>query len=175
MNTTNWKDIAELLGIAAIVASLIFVGMQLRQDRQIANSDSLAAEQILDIEVAALIDQRRDVWRKGLTGEPLSEDEKVSFDLMAYALFRQHANDFRRQLEFGRAGESFIVKSYAFFIYQNMGLRAWFDSLVNVRAHRNLAFGGPADVRFFPSIVNDALEQLDAANPKLPDRYYNPY
>ena len=36
MNSTNWKDIAELAGIAAIVASLVFVGLELRQSHQIA-------------------------------------------------------------------------------------------------------------------------------------------
>ena len=32
----NWKETVELLGIGAIVASLIFVGLQLRQSQQIA-------------------------------------------------------------------------------------------------------------------------------------------
>ncbi len=32
----NWKDIAELIGIAAIVASLIFVGLQMQQSQEIA-------------------------------------------------------------------------------------------------------------------------------------------
>ena len=36
MNPTNWKDIAELLGIAAIVASLVFVGLQMKQSHDIA-------------------------------------------------------------------------------------------------------------------------------------------
>jgi hypothetical protein len=36
MNKSNWKDIAELIGIAAIVASLLFVGMELKQNREIA-------------------------------------------------------------------------------------------------------------------------------------------
>ena len=36
MKTGNWKDSAELVGIAAIVASLIFVGIQLRQEQRIA-------------------------------------------------------------------------------------------------------------------------------------------
>jgi hypothetical protein len=31
LKSTSWKDIAELIGIAAIVASLIFVGLELRQ------------------------------------------------------------------------------------------------------------------------------------------------
>ena len=36
----NWKDIAELVGIAAIVASLVFVGLQMRQSHEIALSEA---------------------------------------------------------------------------------------------------------------------------------------
>ena len=32
----RWKDVAEIVGISAIVASLIFVGLELRQSQQIA-------------------------------------------------------------------------------------------------------------------------------------------
>lgn len=34
-----WNEIAELVGIAAIVASLVFVGLQMRQDHVIARSE----------------------------------------------------------------------------------------------------------------------------------------
>lgn len=34
-----WNEIAELVGIAAIVASLVFVGLQMRQDHVFARSD----------------------------------------------------------------------------------------------------------------------------------------
>ena len=36
MPSGNWKDIAELFGIGAIVASLIFVGLQMQQSQEIA-------------------------------------------------------------------------------------------------------------------------------------------
>ena len=36
MKKTDWKGIAELIGIVAIVASLIFVGLELRQSQMIA-------------------------------------------------------------------------------------------------------------------------------------------
>ena len=36
MRSVNWKDIAEFVGIAAIVASLIFVGLQMKQSHEIA-------------------------------------------------------------------------------------------------------------------------------------------
>ena len=39
MKPTNWKDIAELIGISAIVASLIFVGLQMKQAQEIAIAD----------------------------------------------------------------------------------------------------------------------------------------
>ncbi len=36
MSSSNWREIAELIGIGAIVASLIFVGLQLQQSQEIA-------------------------------------------------------------------------------------------------------------------------------------------
>ena len=39
MKDTNWKDVAELIGIVAIVASLVFVGMQMQQDRVHARAE----------------------------------------------------------------------------------------------------------------------------------------
>ena len=36
MKPFNWRDTAEIIGFIAIVASLIFVGMQLRQSQEIA-------------------------------------------------------------------------------------------------------------------------------------------
>ncbi len=36
MSSGHWKDIAELIGITAIVASLIFVGLQMQQSQEIA-------------------------------------------------------------------------------------------------------------------------------------------
>jgi len=39
MKSRDWKSYAELIGIVAIVASLVFVGMQIRQDQVIARSE----------------------------------------------------------------------------------------------------------------------------------------
>jgi len=36
MRPPSWRDLAELMGMAAIVASLVFVGLELRQAQQIA-------------------------------------------------------------------------------------------------------------------------------------------
>lgn len=42
MNFKTWNEIAELVGIAAVVASLVFVGLQMRQDRVVARSELAA-------------------------------------------------------------------------------------------------------------------------------------
>ena len=39
MASNQWKDTAELVGIGAIVASLIFVGLQMKQSHEIAIAD----------------------------------------------------------------------------------------------------------------------------------------
>ena len=55
LKSGDWKSIAELIGIAAIVASLIFVGLQMRQSHDIALSQTHSArsgtviEQIMSV------------------------------------------------------------------------------------------------------------------------------
>ena len=39
MRNSNWRNVFEAIGIAAIVISLIFVGIQLRLDRAVARSE----------------------------------------------------------------------------------------------------------------------------------------
>ena len=50
MKNANWKDVAELIGIAAIVASLIFVGLQMRQSQEIAMAEQYQARAVIAIE-----------------------------------------------------------------------------------------------------------------------------
>ena len=49
-NQANWKEIAELTGIAAIVASLIFVGMQMKQSHEIALAAQYHERTVLAVE-----------------------------------------------------------------------------------------------------------------------------
>ena len=51
LKSTNWKDIVELVGIAAIVASLIFVGLQMQQSQEIAIAAQYHDRAALAIEI----------------------------------------------------------------------------------------------------------------------------
>ena len=174
-------DLGQTITILAnlgVIGGLIFVGLQLRQDRDIAESEALTMNQELELEFARFAQQNSTVWRNGLAGEPLTEDESVAFDLLASALFRIYANEQRRGFVLqGRtvgSDPSSVVRQYAFFLYSNPGLRAWFDRLVERRSHINRVFGLP-EPRFFPSFVREFLEQLDEQGAELPEQQFYPY
>jgi hypothetical protein len=75
---TNWRGLAELLGIVAIVASLVFVGMELRQSRAIAISEGNLANAEIQIERNNAINEHSIVWIRGNSGEPLAEKDRKS-------------------------------------------------------------------------------------------------
>ena len=77
MKSGNWKDIAELIGIAAIVASLLFVGIQLQQDRRIALSDSLSNWSDRADTISELISDNAVVWNKACLGQQLTAEERT--------------------------------------------------------------------------------------------------
>lgn len=79
MKSADWKDVAEFVGIAAIVASLIFVGIELQQSREIAIADiyQQRTAMIIDANTIQLTsDSVQNVLRKYRSGEPLTDDEK---------------------------------------------------------------------------------------------------
>ena len=86
MNHTNWKDIAELLGIGAIVASLIFVGLQIQQDQEIAIAATYGTLAESTANIADLIDRNAEVWQRGLDDEELSSSDRIKFLALAKAV-----------------------------------------------------------------------------------------
>jgi hypothetical protein len=82
MKMTNWKDTAELIGIAAIVASLIFVGLQMKQTQEIALSAAYQSRADSSLHIRAMplespellsaITKLRLPTRSDLTGEELT-------------------------------------------------------------------------------------------------------
>ncbi len=89
MKSVSWKDIAELLGMAAIVASLIFVGMQLRQERDIVRRESRTDFVASTVEIGRLFSDNRSVWLKGLSGDSLTEEDQVTFNAPTASLLHR--------------------------------------------------------------------------------------
>jgi len=82
MNLSKYRDYAELAGIAAIVASLIFVGLEIRQDHEIARSQlgvgTLAGFQDLNKTLAS--SDYIHTYAKILDGEDLSIEDAMRMD-----------------------------------------------------------------------------------------------
>ena len=77
LKSTNWKDTAELFGIAAIVVSLVFVGLQLKQDRVVALGQTYQSSLQSAIEVNAAIAEHAEIWAKASKTSELTDAETV--------------------------------------------------------------------------------------------------
>ena len=80
MKLGKWKDFAELVGIASIVATLLFVALQLELSRRTGNSARMLAEAANRIELTNSINDNADVWVKGLAGDELTSAEAQIFE-----------------------------------------------------------------------------------------------
>ena len=120
---TNWKDIAELIGIVAIVLSLAFVGYQLQQDRDIAAAQLITDAEIKQIELSGLISSYSSLWARGLQGEQLTTEEEVIFQSIVHAVLVKYGSMWERtnQRLLNRSGG--VWRQFALHVYANPGLR----------------------------------------------------
>ena len=79
MNHKEWLPVAELLGIIAVVASLIFVGLEIKQSREIARAEWTGILSQEQIAIDGLLMEQPEVWRKGCVGDDLSPAERTIF------------------------------------------------------------------------------------------------
>jgi hypothetical protein len=84
MKETNWKVVAELIGIAAIVASLLFVGLQMHLDRQVAESQGFMDSAAISVDLTQVLAEHNDVWIRGLMGEQLDRYEEHIFHINSF-------------------------------------------------------------------------------------------
>lgn len=163
MKSTNWKDVAELVGIAAIVASLIFVGLQMRQAQDIADSERYQLDLSNLIAINNAINENADIWVRGTSGEELGEAEAVIFanlvlDINDRAVL---SSEGARRMGFEKAADS-IVHDFAAFLYKNPGARqVWEAREEDLSKYRNHLM--PADVSeiVWPNTVRSDLAKLD--------------
>lgn len=170
----NWKSIAELVGISAIVASLIFVGFQLRQDRSIAQAAVFSESENSVNGLVEILTSNREIWVNGLKGEPLTEVEQAAFDNMVWALHTRRFGQYQRNLRLGVFPAHYAIEFYAFDIYQYPGLRRSFERRIATVSKRSSVFDRP-DAGGFQTLLLEKLAELDASKPDKPDPTYVPF
>ena len=96
MNSTGWEDPKELVGIAAIVGSLKFVGLEMRPSQRLALGGATAVIFENNIEALSEIDEHSSIWARGGQNQDLAEEELVICrNLQVFGPGRQFSNSSR--------------------------------------------------------------------------------
>jgi hypothetical protein len=165
MKSFHWRDVAELVGIASIVASLIFVGLQLKQDRELGMADITSARTESAVALTQLVTENRELWIRGLAGEELSKVDEMIFFAIAETietyLFEEWSN-------LGQIGEDefadTVLKDYAHQIYTYPGLRRiWDEDGERLQAQESMNLGNA-----FRTAVDEELADLQSRGYAVP-------
>lgn len=162
MKNFDWKRSAELVGITAIVVSLIFLGLQLKQTQDIAVSEINASHHASLVEINNGIADHADVWFRGNLGLDLDQAEMVVYQSLLDNLGEQHRIQWRHDRLFGTgSGGNTEEQEFAIFLHRNPGAReVW--SASRDRNYASLRRINPEfESRLFSSLVIDALKILD--------------
>ena len=165
MKSIRWKAMAEFIGATAIVASLIFVGLQLRQEQRVASIElgfnlveSFYEQRNGTIEYAA-------VWAKGNAGaEELSSTEAVIYDAL---IQKEWAHAYWTSYTVRQLGseENVGVHDFAGFLHRNPGARrTWEDLMAIEQEYRRKLMPVPTGVDMINIVFSD-LEELNQFDP----------
>jgi hypothetical protein len=168
MKSPNWKSVAEFVGVIAIVASLLFVGLQIRQDQNIAIAGTYGAlTESVEI-FADLVDRNADIWKKGLDGEELSSADKIRFYALAKAIQTHYSSIYIRWSQIGPIPKEVASRRYAYALYIYPGLRkARVDQLQEL-ADGNVPLSGTFTNSLMEREADQFLKEFEEAETPIP-------
>ena len=168
MKSVNWKGAAESVGIAAIVASLIFVGLQMRQEQNIAVVDTFGTVLESNDIALTLISTHPDIWERGLLGDELTSSDEIIFSSMVRAVWGHHIHMSIRWSRIGPGVSETAQNSFAYALYIFPGLRRVWEAEYNFIVHRNAAVERHSEGSSYLRGVRARLQYLDEAQPPVP-------
>lgn len=166
------KDIVEFVGAMAILASLAFVGVQLRQSQSIAVAEGYATIFSTQIEVGNSIREHVNIWRRGTSGGELTEDESAIFAILVNQVNESRVMTYLyRGSIAGREAAEFPVKEFAAFLYQNPGARkVWENRESSLIRYRTLLSDDGTFSSPWTDRVRARLVMLDREQPTLANK-----
>jgi len=163
------KDIVEIVGAVAIIASLAFVGIQLRQSQNIAVAEGYATIFSTQIEIGNSIKEHVNIWRRGTSNGDLTEDESAIFAILVNQVNESKVMGYVYMggIE-GYDAAEFQVKEFAAFLYQNPGARkAWDDRESSLIKYRTLLSDDGTYSSSWTDRVHARLVILDREKPPV--------
>jgi len=161
----HWKDWLEGIGIVAIVASLLFVGLQMRQARVIAASEMNISLVEIGIESAKLINENVVIWVKANAGGELDQHEATIFKNIVAALDTRWFVEHRHSTRLGEIDQAeTIMDDWSAFLHQHPGARAaWLARDKNLNRSRELLNPDGDKFNYWSNAILLDLEKLDQA------------
>ena len=156
------NDWLQVIGLFGVLGGLIFVGLQLQLDRQVALVDGIEAGASNQLYWTELVSVNSDVWVRGLAGDSLTEAEEVQFSALAQARQMIYFNRYSRSARglSGQSPERWVVE-FALELHASPGLVKWwreFQSVGDLRRERLGVDNGP-----WSSAVNEELSRMEGA------------
>ena len=128
MRSPDWKETAELIGLFAILASLIFVAMQLQQQEELLDLEMRNSMVSNYIAVNEKIIDNADIWVRGNAGEHLDATESVIYESLLTNFNDYHFQLFSIFHQLYPESEEQVLAMYAGFLSRNPGAyQVWID------------------------------------------------
>jgi hypothetical protein len=126
MDSSKLNDWLQVVGIFAVVASLIFVGLQMKQTDDIATVEILNESGTRTRELKTLIAENADVWGRGCIGEELTDAERIRFGQVYTAYTNAAYIGWKRVIVAGLSDfdPQFLINSVAANLHRFSGLRS---------------------------------------------------
>lgn len=167
-HSIKWRDVAETIGIIAIVASLYFVGQEIGQSQIIAENETSLQQLESTIAANSEINQHAEVWVRGLAGEELNRVEAMIFENLLVNMndIAYHVDSNYRDLDEGVVGNSIAVADFASFLHRyDSARKVWVareKRLADSRRELIPAFSEDNNTLTYTRLILAHLEKLDA-------------
>ena len=128
MNQDSLNRWLTLVANVGVIAGLVFVGIQLKQDRDLAAAAVLQDSIDTTMHFAELVGQHPKVWHGGLSGAALEPHEARFFNSTAIAYNTWHYSNYVNAGELGLAEPGRFIEEWAHNLHENPGLKKWWLS-----------------------------------------------
>ena len=166
MDSKKLNDWLQVLGMFGIMASLVFVGLQVKQTDVIASVEEQENAIQRHYDMLSLMTEQAEVWQRGCAGEDLGDVELAQFTKL-FAVYTNNSFAGWRRVEVrnyrkGRSG--FSVNGYAANLHRYPGMAAAFRSS---REWDKTGFGNNLESSYekFLSLVSERLKKLEEIEP----------
>ena len=170
MSHIRLKGWLEIAGTLAIVTSLVFVGLQMRQENNIAMADTYGPVASNSLQLAELMGGSAELWRRGLDGEELSPEEQIKFFSLANAVESSFVMTWSRTFQLGATTPEAALRDYAFALHSHAGLRRYFDSKIQLYEETDKAFNVRMKLGSFRASILMRLDFLAVNSVPVPEQ-----